>query len=140
MPVKVEWISYDTATERLSKNELEERGGLGGFFQDGMRWKDYLDNISDDHDTVADLEAIRGSIVEQRIWQGGDWHQGSGGGSPDESVPVCDGKRAWLFSFRAWGDLLAAVWSTALDRDFHYMAFYMDPEEPPLAWPASPPH
>ena len=35
-----------------------------------------------------------------------------------------DGKVA-TFSFRGWGDLMAAIWSEAEDKDYGYMDFYM---------------
>ncbi len=33
---------------------------------------------------------------------------------------------AGMFSFRAWGDLMAAIWAEHENRDYGYMDFYMD--------------
>ena len=109
----VKWMSYEDA------KELEESiGGLGGFFQHGMRWKDYL-AIWDD-ETIPYAEALKEVVVGESIKEGGDWHQWS-----DEGVPVFEDGTVAVFSYRAWGDLLAAIWSEEEDKDYSYMDFYM---------------
>lgn len=107
-------------------------GGLGGFFQRGMRWKDYLE-----HGTVPEsyAEALRASILERELRTPGEWHDCS----EDPTIPVfSDGKIA-TFSWRAWGDLMAAVWSEAEDKDRCYMDFYMYGWGDPGV-PFNPPH
>ncbi len=98
-------------------------GGLGGWFKEGMRWDDYLADLKDhdNEDQVEMFEALRRSMIEHRIRHGGDWHQVDPRGTPIFS-------NGWFgsFSYRAWGDLSAAVWSSADGQDYAYMDFYMD--------------
>ena len=53
--------------------------------------------------------------------QGGDWHQ-----NDPKGVPVFNDGTVAMFSFRAWGDLMAALWAEHEDCDYSYMDFYMD--------------
>lgn len=116
------WISYEEAAKKK-----ESIGGLGGMFnaghifgderKKGMRWKDYLAIYYEAGQSYA--EAIRASVLERNIWEAGDWHQESG-----EGAPLFEDGTAATFSFRAWGDLMAAIWSERYDRDYHYMDFY----------------
>lgn len=118
-----EWTSYEKASELT-----ESFGGLGGFFRDGMRWADFVDRYTDEGKVYA--EALRSSILELKLRHGGDWHQ-----EDDEGAPVFDDGTSATFSYRAWGDLLAAVWSEAENRDYSYMDFYMEstmPEPPEI--------
>lgn len=89
-------------------------GGLGGFFSLGMRWADYVEAVGENEYTLA----LREYIVQNEIKEGGGWHQ-------DEGVPVFEDGTVASFSFRAWGDLLAAIWSEELNQDFCYMDFYL---------------
>ena len=93
-------------------------GGLGGFFNfkaHGMRWNDYLAQMDEaDHPR---LEAIRRKVLADNIREPGDWHQ-------REGYPVFDDGTIGSFSFRAWGDLLAAIWSEQDNLDYNYMNFY----------------
>lgn len=57
---------------------------------------------------------------ELGIREGGDWHQSDACGCPVFS----DGTTA-LFSYRAWGDIMAAIWSEHDGKDYGYMDFYM---------------
>jgi len=116
MKVK-KWISYDEARDYPSA----PCGGLGGFFnfnQSGMRWKDYV-NIFIDESKLY-LEAIRESILENDIWFTGQDHQQSKTG-----VPLFEDNTVATFSYRGWGDLMAAIRSEKEDRDYNYMDFYM---------------
>ena len=106
-------ISYDE-----SKNKEESFGGFGGFFSEGMRWANYIDRVKDEYKEYP--EAIRRYIVKHGIKQGGDWHQ-----TADDGVPLFDDDTVATFSYRAWGDLLAAIWSEEENEDYHYMDFYM---------------
>lgn len=112
--MKVErWIDYD-------KSEKFETsvGGFGGFFSDGMRWKDYLEQI--DSDKHHYLEAIRESVLLQNLRLTGEQHQYGPAG-----VPMFEDGTLGKFSYRGWGDLMAAIWAEAEDKDYHYMQFYM---------------
>lgn len=112
----IDWISSD-------EKELEEMevslGGLGGWFKDGMRWKDYIENLSEHKIPYA--EAMRKSVIDKAIKHGGDWHQNS-----DEGTPLFSDNTVASFSFRAWGDILAAIWSTEENKDYCYMDFYVE--------------
>lgn len=109
----VKWIPYDHIDELTPTV-----GGMGGFFRNGMRWKDYINCINDDYSTY--YEALREEIISKALKQGGDWHQEDAHGAPVFSDGVTGS-----FSYRAWGDLMAAVWSEYEKKDYHYMDFYM---------------
>jgi len=55
----------------------EELNWWGGFFERGMRWKDYLDNF--EKELHPYLEAARRSAVENQIRAKGPEHQYEGG-------------------------------------------------------------
>ena len=42
-------------------------GGLGGFFEHGMRWKDYEDCFSQEPDAAPYFNAIRNYCLKHRI-------------------------------------------------------------------------
>ena len=111
----VKFISYSEVGDR-KENSL---GGMGGFFENGMRWKDYKDVWKES--VHEDLENLRAAIIANQINCTGDEHQHSG----YPSVPLFDDGSVALYSFRAWGDLMAAVWSSEYDKDYSYMSFYM---------------
>ena len=104
--------SWDKAETRAYRYSM-----FGGFFEAGMRWGDYL-KFNGGYDSER-LEALRSWILERKIKECGPWHQ-----IDDQGVPVFDDGTAATFSFRGWGDLLAAVWSTEEDTDYNYMDFY----------------
>lgn len=118
----VRWTSGD--------EELEVSfGSLGGWFNAGHihgperggvghRWRDYIDGM--EPKGVEYAEALRAEILRLGLTRGGDWHQG------EEGTPVFSDGTCASFSYRAWGDLLAAVWSEEHDLDYTYMSFYMD--------------
>jgi hypothetical protein len=109
----VEWICYDDA-----KEEDNTIGSLGGFFKDGMRWPDYVDQFVDEGKEYA--EAIRQDVIDKHIRLTGEGHQ-----SDSHGVPVFEDGKCALFSWRAWGDLMAGIWSTEENKDYNYMDFYM---------------
>lgn len=120
--MNVEWMAWaDVTDEFMDETGAHDVGTWGGFMSEDMRWDDYIANVET---TVRNVyEAIRLSVVKNWIWEGGDWHQRSDKGVPfitaeDDSTYVA------LFSMRAWGDLMAAIWSTFCDKGFHYMDFY----------------
>lgn len=122
----VKWI---TNAEADSFDQKDDLGGLGGFFNDGMRWKDYIGRYR--KQWHPHLETLRKSIIDNDIWHEGGWHQGQQSDS-DLSVPLWSDGKYGTYSFRAWGDLMAAVWSEHYNQDYSYMSFYyMDvPEKP----------
>lgn len=127
----VDWISYKDADARE-----ESFGGMGGWFGSSGKdftaehtWADYLARW--DASVHPHAEALREAIVEGRIWESGEWHQADYDGA--RGVPLFDDGTVASFSFRAWGDLLAAVWTEQLKRQFCYMDFYYcgTPVKPP---------
>jgi len=109
------WVS----TADVELRDLVDIGGWGGDIQTGDRWKDYIADVNERY--LAHHEALRSAIIARGLRRGGDWHQNS----PD-GVPVFDDGAVGTFSFRAWGDLLAAIWAGVDRRDYSYMDFYMD--------------
>lgn len=113
----IRWTSYDKV-EPSPRNI----GGWGGFFAKGMRWEDYIDNFDDETAwKIPYFEVLRREIIEKKIRHCGQWHQSS-----LEGAPIFIDGTTGLFSYRAWGDLMAAIWSTEENRDYGYMDFYMD--------------
>jgi hypothetical protein len=102
-------------------NRPRSIGGLGGWFnfkETGQRWRDFIAHLRDPDRPYA--EGLRTSILWNYIRHGGDWHQHS-----LEGTPVFSDETVGLFSYRAWGDLVAAVWSEEENRDYTYIDFYM---------------
>ncbi len=110
----VEWITY---SESRGKEE-NGLGGMGGWFENGMRWKDYKNSYKKIAHSM--LETLRKSIIENGIKCSGEAHQGY-----SSAVPLWSNGKVDTYSFRAWGDLMAAVWSTEDNQDYNYMSFYM---------------
>jgi hypothetical protein len=109
------FITY-AESEKYEENGL---GGMGGWFSDGHRWEDYIEGYSDEGKQL--LEELRSQIIKNQIKCTGDEHQYSS----IQSVPLWDDDTVDTYSYRAWGDLMAAIWSTEDNRDYNYMDFYM---------------
>jgi len=120
----VDWISYEAAAGRP-----RPIGGWGGFFEPGMRWKDFRQAFRKKEWKKEGryYKALRREILAKQIRAGGAWHQHG----PD-GVPLFEDGSVALFSFRSWGDLMAAIWSSEEERDYSYMDFYMDAPCEPL--------
>ena len=118
MPRVVEWIAFDQSDARLAAG-APDLGGWGGMMTTAMRWADYVAEI--DAARHGHFEALREAILARGLRRGGDWHQWAADG-----VPVFDDGALATFSYRAWGDLMAAVWSEHDGRGYGYMDFYMD--------------
>lgn len=114
----VTWQSYDSFDTHETGFNLDNLRGSYSF-KERMRWPDYLAGFAAEWHPY--VEAVRQSIVANNVWAGGNWHQYSVAGTP-----VVAGEHFMACSFRSWGSLLAAVWSSELNRDFSYMDFYMD--------------
>ncbi|MEE8295087.1 MAG: hypothetical protein V3R64_05205 [Sphingomonadales bacterium] len=85
-----------------------------------MRWKDFIAEIySDDRDYY---EAVRASVIKNKFRFTGSGHQ-----SDDQGVPQFSEDTVGVFTFRAWGDLMATIWSEEEDKDYTYMDFYTGP-------------
>lgn len=110
----VDWIP-----DSESEDREEAIGGFGGFFREGMRGNsDYFCRIDQEYQPY--YKAIRKSVIELNIRHTGEEHQNA----PDGVPLFSDGKVA-RFSWRAWGDLMAAIWSEEENEDYSYMDFYM---------------
>jgi len=112
------WISYSEA-ENFKNNNV---GGLGGFFnfqQKGMRWKDYIDIFTEDDKFY--VEALRQEILDKNLRFCGNDHQAD----DFDGTPLFKDNTVATYSYRAWGDLMAAIWSEKEDKDYCYMNFYM---------------
>jgi hypothetical protein len=118
------WITYAEAAGR-------GESGMGGWFGydksaeggDGLpkahhRWVDYLHNFKPE--AHAMLEEFRRSIIANNIRCTGEQHQNGA-----TAVPLWSDGKVDTYSFRSWGDLMAAVWSTEENKDYGYMDFYM---------------
>jgi hypothetical protein len=121
----IDWIANDAAEDKPEA----PIGGLGGWFGfnpktgEGVThtWADYIATWKEPAWPYA--EALRDAIVAGRIWECGDWHQADVL-SDGRGVPLFEDGTVATFSFRAWGDLMAAVWSEQLGRQYCYMDFY----------------
>jgi hypothetical protein len=106
----VDWIADDGSRE-------VSVGGLGGWFKDGDRWEDYITQC--DPHLRPYIEAIKVSVLASGRFICGNEHQDS-----DDGTPLFDDGTVGGFSFRAWGDLMAAIATLYDGQDHHYMEFY----------------
>lgn len=121
IPIKVlAWISYDQANELIEKGILKDSkvGGMGGWFMEENRWDDYEAAFSESAQPY--LEALRKEIINKNIKYCGNDHQ-----ELEDGVPVFNDNTVAMYSYRGWGDLMAAIWSTEENKDYSYMDFYM---------------
>jgi hypothetical protein len=109
----VEWVTHSDV-----ENNSKQIGWSGGFFDDGMRWADYKATFKPE--AFPYIEAVRASVLEQGRRTTGEQHQ-----HQENNVPKFSDGQVLLLTYRAWGDLMAAIWSEKEDQDYHYMSFYM---------------
>lgn len=110
------WISY-RESEALPP-ELD-RGGMGGWVN-GHNFAQYLETLEIPLDDPH-YRLLYSEIVARGLREGGDWHQ-----CADDGVPLFSDGTYITFSYRAWGDLLAAIWNTEEKTNrYGYMNFYM---------------
>lgn len=115
--MKVEWITWNE-----SQNHIESPIGFaGGFFDHGMRWEDYIKEYSYSIYQPY-FNALRKNIIENKIMKAGNEHQDNN----CAGVPLFSDNTVAQFTYRGWGDFMAAVWSSELDKDFSYLNFYME--------------
>ena len=110
-------IKFITWKEADGKPE-NDLGCSGGWFNAGMRWKDYKDAWKDEYHER--LEELRTAIINNNIEFTGEEHQYG-----CKAVPLFPDGSVATYTFRAWGDLMAAIWSTVRDEDYSYMTYYM---------------
>lgn len=91
-------------------------GGMGGWV-DGRGWPEYLANQAPAERRY--LKALRRAILAEGLRVGGDDHQ-------EQWTPVFSDNTVGSFSYRAWGDLNAAIYNThERTTRYGYMDFYM---------------
>jgi hypothetical protein len=114
MDVKVsEWVTVADIPEGSECSV----GELGGWV-DGEKWPEYIAGAADG--AVPYLEAIRSAVVKDKLRITGEQHQHY------EWTPVFSDGTHGGFSYRAWGDMMAAIWNTEEDtEEYSYMSFYM---------------
>ena len=108
----IEVISWDEADVPEGAVAI---GAWGGFFERGMRWKNYLDAINPDLHPY--LEAARRSAIENNVRVTGEQHQYDG------VTPVFSNGRYFQMTYSSWGDFMAAVWSEQENTDLSYLDF-----------------
>jgi hypothetical protein len=111
---KIIFISTQAAIE-LQDSNLENL--TCGFFEPPMRWEDYLDKHAER--LHPRLEALREAIIKQNIRHTGRIHQMDN----TISCPKFEDGTAQTYSRLAWGDLMAAIWSTHENKDYHHNDF-----------------
>jgi hypothetical protein len=109
------WVAWASVELR----DYVDIGGWGGAVEKGHGWNDYIASANQKY--LLYYEALRAAIIERGLRRGGDWHQ-----QGRDGVPVFDDGVIATFSFRGWGDLMAAIWADADGRRFGYMDYYMD--------------
>lgn len=114
-----EWISYAE-----SEDKTESVGGFGGWFgvKDNNwdyphRWSDYIESWKPEVHPY--LEAIKADVLASNRFLTGRQHQ-----YEDDSVPLFEDGTVGSFSFRAWGDLMAAIATEKDGKNHNYMEFY----------------
>jgi len=125
----VDWVSSESLKPETKEAPVPTMGGFFGLCVtghghpkgkiEGQRWPDYLVNFKPI--SIPYLEALRKEIIAKKIRYTGEDHQDA-----DDGVPVFSDGTVLMLSWRAWGDLMAAVWSTEENKDYCYMDFYMD--------------
>ncbi len=82
-----------------------------------MLWTEYLELWP--AEKYVYFEALRTSILERGAIKGQDHQYGP------EGIPLFEDGTIASFSFRAWGDLLSAIYNTKIEeRKWDYMDFY----------------
>ena len=115
----IEWISYDEAQDKE-----ESVGGLGGWFgvkdddwEYPHRWADYL--AATDPSKHPYVEAIKADVLTSGRFISGQQHQ-----DLDDGVPLFEDGTVAGFSFRAWGDLMAAIATEHDGKNHAYIEIY----------------
>ena len=118
----VDWIADSECGERTASVT-----GLGGWFgradgDDGKwdaphRWADYI--ATWDASVHPYLEALKADVLASDRFICGNEHQDA-----DDGVPLFEDGTVASLSFRAWGDLMAAIATEKDGKNHNYMEFY----------------
>lgn len=90
----------------------------GGVINSGDRWINYIEKFEEWQKPY--IEAIRKDIINHKIRITGKQHQENVDG-----VPKFNNGKYGLFTWRAWGDLMAAAWAEYENANYSYMDFYI---------------
>lgn len=109
--------------EFISSNDVGDRkdnglGGLGGWFQNGHTWQDYENQFTDEGKVL--VRELRDKIISHGIACTGEQMD-----SGARCIPLWDDNTVTGYSWRAWGDLMAAVHNFIDGKPHNYMEFYM---------------
>ena len=88
-----------------------------------VRWAKYeiiRNELPECDDDPIYEAAIKEAVIREGVRMNGDQHQNAPNGIPVFS----DGTYA-LYSMRAWGGLMAEVWSEIDGKNYSYLDFYM---------------
>ena len=107
------WIDYSEVEDGFE----ESIGGDGGSFYTGMQWRDYIELY--DRAGALYAEALRAGILARKLRYTGREHQ-----TAQKGVPVFSDGTIATFSFRAWGEFMAAVWGEEEGAYYGFMDFY----------------
>lgn len=107
------WISRHAADKKV-----ESVGGVGGWFDHGDTWQSYLDTW--DESVHPYLEAIKIDVMASGRFVTGQQHQDA-----DDGVPLFSDGTVAGFSWRAMGDLMAAIATVKDGQTHNYMEWYM---------------
>lgn len=115
----IDWVEYNSGKEKAPI------GGMGGWFNannihdkdnpTSMVWADYLE--AHEKDSHPYLEALKAEITNHNLKITGEKHQNG-------NIPLFSDDTVGVFSYRAWGDLMAAIYSTK-EKPLDYMEYYM---------------
>mgnify|MGYP000090023119 CR=1 FL=1 len=110
----IEWVAL--SDERLKDENY--MGWMGGWVH-GEQWDAYIADFADEARPY--LEALKANIVERGLQYTGQQHC-----EHEDGTPLFNDGKYISLSWRAWGDLMAAVWNTAENTNkYTYMSFYM---------------
>jgi hypothetical protein len=109
----VDWISPEESTDKECTF-----GTLGGWFGENDTWQSYLEALEPEYRQYA--IAVKDSVIERNHFITGEQHQYN-----DNGVPLFSDGTIGSFSFRGWGDLMAAIANCADGKPHQYMEYYM---------------
>lgn len=129
--ITIKWVKLEEADNIPDDKDL---GCSLGLFSEESTWKEYKKRYKPQYHYY--LESLRKSIIFNRIWHGGDWHQND----ENLSVPITSDGYKFTYSYHAWADLLSAIWSDHLEEQINYIKFFREeyllpkPSEDKFMW------
>lgn len=102
----------------IDDSEIKNKSGvgsLGGWFDETCTYKDYLKGFTKKGRKY--ISAIAREVIKEDLKITGEEHQNG-------TCPLFNDGTSDSFSFRAWGDLMAAIHQFKNKKPYHYMDFY----------------